>query len=648
MNPLLRLSRLVGKNRATAATATRRRRSHLQCESLEERALMNSRFVVPLEVPADGTSHFHSLATALTKPGLASGDVIQIEPGSVPGGIKDSDLPGVQNLTIRGNPAFSAHELPEISTRDTLSIGSAQKGLTLDNVHLTLSGGGLTFNANGTIISSHIVRAMDGIGIYANVTAGTVLRNNFIVAHGSGGDDLIKVVTLGNQNEITGNTLVDQTTSGVILLHYTGASASNDVVQGNTFVSEPVSGFAPPAQISVGKSVTNLTIQGNTFRTSTAVFGVYVQDAHNIAIRDNTFDLAAGFAVFMVGGEMMSTSAVIANNFIRTGAAGHGIQLTVGNNGVPFAARIEGNDFALNKVGVKITTLGDTVANIDLGGGSQGSVGANNFRSFTAAATSSKGAIVCAELPASTLVVVNAKKNLFSVANPKTVIWDSSDNAVPSMYPAVVTNNQVTGNAAYVQALYQQFLHRVGDVSPGGDASGWVNALDTGTPATDVVNAIARSTEALDFIVTGLYRRILNRDAGTAERQGWVDYLATGASVETVAAGFYASTEYSTRFGSDRSFVVSLYTNLLGRVPGQAEVDGHVANMLALGRAGLADIFLDSAEYRSREITRQYTDVLKRAAAPAASEVAGWVNSGLDLLSIAAAFAASAEFQTNG
>ena len=84
----------------------------LAVECLEDRAVLNSRFVVPVEVPADGFNNFYTLREALTTPGLVPGDVVQIEPLSNPGELRDGDLPFVRNLTIRGNPAVGSVETP--------------------------------------------------------------------------------------------------------------------------------------------------------------------------------------------------------------------------------------------------------------------------------------------------------------------------------------------------------------------------------------------------------------------------------------------------------------------------------------------------------------------------------------------------------
>jgi len=92
--------------------------------------------------------------------------------------------------------------------------------------------------------------------------------------------------------------------------------------------------------------------------------------------------------------------------------------------------------------------------------------------------------------------------------------------------------------------------------------------------------------------------------------------------------------------------VQSLYQNLLQRTGSTAEVNAWVAKLPQLGRAGVAQAFLLSQEYRADEVTDDYTQLLYRT--PSTPEVNSWVNSGKDLLTIDILFAASQEFQLNG
>src|SRR5262245_2300690 len=125
-----------------------RRQAHYRpwLERLEERALLNSRFVVPVTAPFDNQSSFPSLRSALVTSGLAVVDVIQIAPGSSPGNIANADVPTSTNRTIQGNAAAGLAATPMFTVSDPLLSGLGRIGFTLRGVNVGLVGSGsLTF-----------------------------------------------------------------------------------------------------------------------------------------------------------------------------------------------------------------------------------------------------------------------------------------------------------------------------------------------------------------------------------------------------------------------------------------------------------------------------------------------------------------------
>src|SRR5262245_60752787 len=109
LSGLARLVRLLRPRTGRPGQPPARPRTRLAVEALEERALLNNRFVVPPAVAADNVTHFHTLRSAVVTPGLVGGDVVQIQLGSSPGLILGIDLDhGLQNtggnLTIQGEP----------------------------------------------------------------------------------------------------------------------------------------------------------------------------------------------------------------------------------------------------------------------------------------------------------------------------------------------------------------------------------------------------------------------------------------------------------------------------------------------------------------------------------------------------------------
>jgi hypothetical protein len=109
--------------------------------------------------------------------------------------------------------------------------------------------------------------------------------------------------------------------------------------------------------------------------------------------------------------------------------------------------------------------------------------------------------------------------------------------------------------------------------------------------------------------------------------------------------------------GTDSGFVQSLYTHLLGRTASPSEVAAWLNLLPSLGRVGVASALLGSSECRSDAVEALYgfpsglnlseggvlPGLLVRSAPPSAAEVNGWVSSGLDVLSMAAAIAGSSE-----
>jgi hypothetical protein len=312
-------------------------------------------------------------------------------------------------------------------------------------------------------------------------------------------------------------------------------------------------------------------------------------------------------------------------------------------NGGALTIKVEGNDFRANLIGVNILAGGGgPVTGIDLGGGPQNSLGANNFRSFTTSATATSGAAVTTAANANG--PIDAHMNLYGVSDPNQVDFDANYN--PGLAD-VVELGQLTANSAYVEELYNKFLNRTGDLNSSTDAGGWVNQLNAGASPATVANFIMRSPEALAIQVNNLFRQFLNRNADSAGQAAFGAYLRAGGTLEGVTIAILSSPEYRHLFGSDVAFVQSLYNNLLGRVGSTSEVSGWVAQIPGIGRSGVVQAFVTSAEYRSR-VVRMYYSLLFNRPNPSSSEVSFWVNSGKDLLSIEIAFASTSEFQTQG
>ncbi len=227
----------------------------------------------------------------------------------------------------------------------------------------------------------------------------------------------------------------------------------------------------------------------------------------------------------------------------------------------------------------------------------------------------------------------------------------------------VDTSGGLTGNAAFVESLYVDFLQRAGNTSQGGDAFFWVNALASGAMTqAQVVNGICRSQEALGLIVDGLYEKIFGRAADAGGQAALVGMLMNGATIEQVTTLMVASQEFANLAGTDAGYVASLYVKLLGRIGSYTEVSGWLSMLATSGRAAVANSLLSSAEYRGDVVQQLYGftlaptvseaslffPVLHRTKSPMPAEIAGWVNSSQDVLSIEFSFLGTAEFFSNG
>jgi uncharacterized protein (TIGR03118 family) len=215
------------------------------------------------------------------------------------------------------------------------------------------------------------------------------------------------------------------------------------------------------------------------------------------------------------------------------------------------------------------------------------------------------------------------------------------------------TINVLDADHSFVQALYNDFLGRSGSQA---ELDGWVSALrGPGGSQAAVATAIARSAEAHDHVVKGWYVTFLGRQATGGEEQPFVNLLGGGASEEQALSILLGSSEFFTRAQTlistgtpDQRYVQALFQLLLHRTGGTDEVAVFVNELPAIGRAGVALQILQSQEYRTAVVTGLYTSFLDRATPPSAAEVAGWVNSGLDLLTIQVMMASSSEYYQNG
>jgi hypothetical protein len=111
-------------------------------------------------------------------------------------------------------------------------------------------------------------------------------------------------------------------------------------------------------------------------------------------------------------------------------------------------AAIQGNDFRDNAVGVYLYGDGSTIGTVDLGGGSLGSLGQNDFSTFTVAGAAS-GHFAISMHNTSASDTVYALHNDWSIFFASSLVKDSYEytnaaEAVYTSYPAAGTGDIIT------------------------------------------------------------------------------------------------------------------------------------------------------------------------------------------------------------
>jgi hypothetical protein len=653
--------------------------------------------VVPIG-SADNVTNFATLQAALATPGLNPGDIIQIEPGSAPGNIVNADLPAVAGLTVRGDPTALLSAIPQFTVSDLFTVGAAQEGFTFRNVNIGLirnpgssfngpPDGTLVFTADGTIAGSAVVDVSSGFNPVTGQHSGAViafegvhdvLTDSTISSNpaANGVRSLLAVVAPNGSSTLVSDNVFDMSNidnNGTGAVSYRNSNFSQisvvtDQLTGNTFFTSNTGGILD-ATVAIDDqgSLSGLTIQDNTIsEPSSDITAIKLSNDitgsfgfQNTQVIGNVINLAGGMGVRVDTG-FDSASVFIAGNQINAGTLGSGVFFGFSDNS-SLNAVVQGNDFHNDGVGVEIRGLSATAsaAVIDLGGGSLGSLGGNDFRGFTAPATASSGAIVLNTLSPAQKVVTAQMDSFAAGVDPKSVTWDGSKSAG---LPNVDESNNLTGNAAFVAALYADILKRAGDTSNPNDAGGLIAALNGGAlTQAAAASALVHSPEALGVQVDGLYLKLLGRPSDAPGRAGFVSFLRGGGSLEQVIVLMVTSPEYAALTGSDAGFVQSLYKNLLGRAGADSEVAGYLAVLPSQGRAGVAAAFARSTEFRTNAVQQFYSatsaptsvaallpSLLHRAGETTTAEINGYVFSGLSLLDIETAFVSSPEFFVNG
>ena len=212
-----------------------------------------------------------------------------------------------------------------------------------------------------------------------------------VVSLTSGGDGVIVLAgTSSTTVGVANNTITVRNAGDALVLATAGASTSY-AVTGNVLTAK---GGGDGIFTNGAGSSNSLTYKGNTVKTT-----------------------GGGDALSLFVSSTSPTKVSIVNNVLSTNSQATGLTLSGGSH---FQAMVQGNNFNNNLSGVDVIGDGITAGVIDLGGGSLGSTGGNNFRSFTTANDSS---YAIGLFNVSSGYSMTALENLFSVP-PTSVIAD--------------------------------------------------------------------------------------------------------------------------------------------------------------------------------------------------------------------------------
>jgi hypothetical protein len=247
----------------------------------------------------------------------------------------------------------------------------------------------------------------DGILLYAGTSTNTLLLSN-------------NQITVSGRNATAINVFTGGTTTSV-----TCTSNQLDLVGLRAGFNGIVINEAG------GATVDTLTLTGNSVvGTFAFAFSLDLADAKNtVAFDQNSASDPGGTGCYISGAAASTASVSITNSVFDTkGGPGVGLDI-VGFSGLQ--ALVQGNNFDNNREGVAVTTFnGTTAGTVDLGGGSLGSTGGNDFSTFRTNTNPWSFAIGLFNVASD--YTLYAEQNTWGVRNPDTVIVDGIHKSAPT------------------------------------------------------------------------------------------------------------------------------------------------------------------------------------------------------------------------
>jgi hypothetical protein len=197
----------------------------------------------------------------------------------------------------------------------------------------------------------------------------------------------------------------------------------------------------------------------------------------------------------------------------------------------------------------------------------------------------------------------------------------------------------------FLDKLYCDLFHRAPDVA---GFTYWHGQLAAGMTRQQVATAFLLTPEYRGIEVDQFYQGILHRKADPGGRAAGVSALLSGVSEANFVIGLVTSPEYTATHPDNASFVTGLFTDILLRTPGPAEVATWVQVLQSglVNRAGVAQAFLSSTEAYLLAVNENFQDFLGRGVdtATALTLLPSLINGQMTSTSLSAAVLSSNEY----
>jgi hypothetical protein len=277
--------------------------------------------------------------------------------------------------------------------------GALTATMSGNHIHADTGGIGIDFYRTGAVTATLVGNTVSGDGggfaidFFRNLSVTATIGANNIEANGGGFGINISDSARAVRATVSGNQVTADNGGFGIDIDHVGRFLTASVT--NNQVTALGGGFG--AFLQGGNAYSTMTVTGNTIQTDTNGIGIDIEK-----------NSGATRAVVTIEGNTLTSSGM-----------GTGLFL---NGGPGFEALVQANQFSNNLVGVSVNGNGTTAGTIDLGGGSLGSSGGNDFKSFKSA-TATSYAIGLFSVASS--YNMDALSNLFTV-DPAMVIADGS------------------------------------------------------------------------------------------------------------------------------------------------------------------------------------------------------------------------------